>query len=49
MVGMSTVYRLVQPSSVTSGAGDPWIHAMGKGEGEKGERAGRWKMGLKTE
>jgi len=31
---------------VTNGAGDPQTHTLGKG---KGERVGRWEMGLKTE
>jgi len=30
---MSAIYRLVQPGSVTNGAGDPQTHALGKGEG----------------
>ena len=30
---MSMVCRPVQPSSATNGAGDPWTHILGKGEG----------------
>jgi len=32
--GGFTVYRPIQPSSVSNGAGDPQTRAPGKGEGE---------------
>lgn len=32
---VSVVYGLLRPSSVTSGAGDPWIHTLGKGKGKR--------------
>ena len=42
---MSMISRLVWPSSVNNGVGDPQIHALGEWEGGKGEK-GR-EMGLK--
>lgn len=33
--GVSVVYRLVQPSSLSKGAGDLWARAPGKGKRER--------------